>query len=238
MFSGSVSFLPVAALAATLTVALPENAQYQSSSGMYFHSAGAAYMNTLSWSTMSRSPEMSKAMNEAEARVNGHTGSQGSAPAASANPLTAAFAASNFQPVPEERAKVIDLLLSSVPAGAARDRQRARIEVLSAAVENAAGRKYNLAEATYLLIGVSLQTATGRPMENARAQELVRAIASAYAGDSGFQRLDNRRRSQMYYLYTAIIALTGGLGASKEPAEVQAAKTLAQNTLREMGIRQ
>ena len=235
MFRSYVSFSRVAALAAALSIALP--AQYQSSSGMYFQSAGAAYMNTLSWSSMSRSPEMQQAMNDAEARANGQSGTSGSTRAASANSSTPALAASDFRPVPEERGKVLDSLVASVPAGPGRDKWRASIETLSAVVENNAGRKHNLAEATYLLIGVSLQTSTGRLIEKARAQELIRAIAAAYAGDKSFQRLDDRQRSRMYYLYTATIALTGGLNASKDPAEVQAAKALAQNTLREMGIR-
>jgi hypothetical protein len=236
MLNGFKSLMPVVAFAAALTLAPAANAQFQSSSGAYFHSAGAAYMNTLLWSSMSRSPAMSKAMSESEARANGQNGPHGNAgPAASSS--TAALAASDFKPVPEERGKVIDLLVADQPAGPARDRLRARITALSAAVENGAGHKYNLAETTYLLIGVSLQTATGRPIETARAQGLIRAVAAAYAADSGFHRLDDRRRSQMYYLYTSLIALTGGLSVSKDPSEVQVARTLARNTLREMGIR-
>jgi len=236
MISGYLSLAPVAALAVTLTLGLPADAQFQSSSGMYFHSAGAAYMNTLSWSRMSRSPEMRQAMDEAEARVNGQKGTPGNRPPAASSSYAPALSASDFRPVPEERGKVIDLLVANLPAALGRDKQRARIEALSATVESSALRKHNLAEVTYLLVGVSLKTATGRPMENARAQELIRAIAAAYAADDAFKRLDDRRRSQMYYLYTAVIALTGGLSASKDPVEVRVAKTLAQNTLHEMGI--
>jgi hypothetical protein len=231
------SLSPGALLAVGLTLAIPAGAQYSSSSGMYFHSAGAAYMNTLSWSTMSRSPEMAKAMNDAAARVNGGEPRVGNSPPAPTSSSAPGLSASDFTPVVEERGKVIDLLVAQLPAGAGRDRQRARIEGLSTTVENSANRKHNLAEVTYLLIGVSLRTATGRPMENARVQELVRAIAAAYAADSGFKRLDDRLRSRMYYLYTAVIALTGGLSASKDPAEVQAARLLARNTLSAMGIK-
>jgi len=217
--------------------AMPAAAQFQSSSGMYFQSAGAAYMNTLSWSSMSRTPEMRKAMADAEARANAKAGTPArAAPPPSPSPA-AALAASSFTLVPDERGKVLDSLLSKVPAGPARDAQRARIDALSAQVEKGLSPLgNNLAEATCLLIGTSLRVATGKAPETARMKDVVRAVSLAYATDERFKRLDDRRRSHMYYLYTATIGTTLSWGISKDPTEAQAGKALALGTLREFGI--
>jgi hypothetical protein len=223
-----------AALFAALALAPAAGAQYSSASGQYFSSAGAAYMNTLSWSSMSRSPEMREA--EARAYANGRQNSSPAAPSQDANAAARALAAAEFRPIAEERARAVESVVAQLPAGF-RDKQRMRIETLSPVVEKALGaHKNNLAEVTYVLIGLSMQTASGKPIETAKAEQLVRAIALAYAGDEGFKRLDDRGRSRMYYLYTSLIALQGGLGLSKDPAETEVAKALARGTLHEFGI--
>ena len=73
-------------------------------SGRNFSYAGAVYMNTMSFSMISRSPATTQAMREAEASANGKTpapptpATQRSASGSPAAPLTI----SNFKPVPDD----------------------------------------------------------------------------------------------------------------------------------------
>jgi hypothetical protein len=218
-------------LASGLALTGSAHAQFSSSSGMYFSSAGAAYMNTLSWSSMSRSPEMQKAFSDAEAKV-----ARDNARAASAVPAAAGASASDFRPVDSERNAAFGSLVAGVAPGNARDALRKRLDLLAATVERSMAGRHNLAQATYLLIGMSLQTAGGRPLASARAVELTRAIDAAYANDPKFMGMDDRQRSRMFYTYAATTGLTATLGLSKDPAEVQAGRKLALNTLHAFGI--
>jgi hypothetical protein len=233
-------------LAAACIAAGQATAQFTSSSGTHFSSAGAAYMNTTSWSSMSRTPAFAKAMRDAEANANAKaamTTGAGSrtTPPTKATPSGAATGLSivDFTPVPEERAKAIETLVGQIPAGARRDAERARFDALTTTFENTlAGRRNKLAEATFLLIGMSLKITTGQPLEAARAQDIVAAINTAYAADSGFRKLDDRQQSRMFYLYAASTAATVAYTRSADPAEARVGKAIAQSTLRSLGIPQ
>lgn len=231
------AIIPRIALTIVLASACAAHAQYQSSSGSYFSSAGAAYMNTLSWSHMSESPELRKAEAEAAERARSSSGVQRSrADSATAHAAPSGSLTSSFRPVVAERAAALDGLMAHVPPGAVHDAFRARLELLATTVERGMSMPNNLAQATYLLIGISLQTARGQPLETARAGQLTRAIDDAYAKEAGFARLDDRQRSRIYYTYLGTTGLTAELGMSKDPREVAAGRELARNTLKSFGI--
>lgn len=203
------------------------------------------YFSAINQNMFLMSPELRKAMRDANARSSQSTGTQSSGAGVanstnsgmSAMTTEAALAASNFEPALEERGKAIDTLLSGIPAGPQRDAQRVRIETLLPSIETSLGPlKNNLAEMTYLLIGVSVQTLTGRKLETSQAQALNRSIALVYAGNEGLKHLDIRQRSQLYYIFAATIALEQGLALSKDPNEARAGKLVAQNTLKALGF--
>lgn len=138
--------------------------------------------------------------------------------------------------MPDERTKAVEALLAPTPAGKARDRLKARISLLEDKIEQAAGRRNNVAQMTYLLAGMSLQIGTGRTLEPARAQELTRAIDAADAADPAFGPLDDRGRSRIYYRNLTLLATMAALSLSNDPGEARAGCAIAKSTLQSLGI--
>ena len=152
------------------------------------------------WRVMNMS--MAAAIQRGSAAGTGGKAAPANPPPAPRSPLTA----TDFRPTGQRDAA--QLLAAAVADAPSRAQLLQALRQIQATIEATPGfRKHNLAAATALLLGASLQVITGREFDDAASEGLLRLVNDGMAETGVVGRLSAAQRTRTY----DVMVLTGGL---------------------------
>jgi hypothetical protein len=101
-------------------------------------------------------------------------------------------------------------------------------------------RKNNFANALALLLGVSLQVLTGREIDEADTDALIRDLNEQIAAGDGFRRLTAEQRTVAYDTFVIMGGLIAGIAQtaaeSNDAQMARQAQDIARQTLASLGV--
>jgi hypothetical protein len=154
----------------------------------------------------------------------------GGVKAAPRSPLTA----TDFTPA-QPRSVAASLVAAS--KGMSKGQGQALVEGLNAGLDafERETRKNNVAYALAFLIGVSMQTVSGREVSDAESDMLAQAINDELAASSSFKKLPVKQKQLLYETCIVVGSLIGGMAAQAEEAKdvelMQQAQMMAKTAL-------